>query len=192
MTPGRRPRAAASWVVLLRGINVGGRTSVPMARLRSAVEAAGLAPIRSYIQSGNLVLRSRLDREALEQAVEAVLTSRFRLEVPALARSHDEWGRLGDENPFPDIAERSPQRLMLALSKAPPAPGAVAALRARAGAGERVAATAGGVWIHYPAGAGTSRISPGLLDRAIGSPVTTRNWRTVVKLAEMLEEDAAG
>lgn len=176
-----------AWVVLLRGINVGGRTPVAMAALRAACEAAGLSGVRSYIQSGNLVVRSRLDREALERAVEAVMTSKFRLEVPALARHAEEWAALGDQNPFPDVAASAPARLMLALSKAPPARGAVAALQARATAGEEVAATASGVWIHYPAGAGTSRISPGVLDRVFGSAVTTRNWRTVQKLREMLE-----
>jgi uncharacterized protein (DUF1697 family) len=41
------------------------------------------------------------------------------------------------------------------------------------------------IWIHYADGAGRSRITPGLLDRSIGSPTTTRNLRTVLKLQEL-------
>jgi len=42
------------------------------------------------------------------------------------------------------------------------------------------------MWIHYPEGAGTSKLTPSLIDRAIGSPGTARNWNTVLKLEEML------
>ena len=89
-------------------------------------------------------------------------------------------------NPFPEAAEAQPNRLMMMLSKAPPKPDAVAALPERARDGERIASAGGALWIHYPDGAGTSRLSPSLIDRLIGSPATARNWRTVLKIQEML------
>jgi uncharacterized protein (DUF1697 family) len=74
---------------------------------------------------------------------------------------------------------------MLALSKAPPNPGAVEGLRERAAGGECVAQAGDALWIHYGAGVAGSKLTPALLDRLVGSPVTTRNWRTVLKLGEM-------
>lgn len=68
---------------------------------------------------------------------------------------------------------------------APPRDDAVDGLRERAVNGERVRRVGDVLWIHYPGGAGRSKLSPGLLDRFVGSPVTTRNWRTVRKLAEL-------
>jgi uncharacterized protein (DUF1697 family) len=45
-------------VALLRGINVGGRNKVPMAQLRNGLAARGLADVRTYIASGNVVART--------------------------------------------------------------------------------------------------------------------------------------
>ena len=75
---------------------------------------------------------------------------------------------------------------MLCLSKAAPNADALEGLRARAQDGERLEQVGEALWIHYPAGAGTTKLSPNLLNRLVGSPVTARNWRTVVKLQAML------
>ena len=76
---------------------------------------------------------------------------------------------------------------MLLLSKRPPAKGAAEVIQARARAGERVKQAGDALWFHYPEGAGTSKLTPSLIDRAIGSPGTARNYNTVMKLKEMLE-----
>ena len=75
---------------------------------------------------------------------------------------------------------------MLALCGAPPNEDAVDLLLHRAADGERITRVGDALWIHYAGGAGRSKLSPAILDRAAGSPVTTRNWRTVLKLAEMV------
>jgi uncharacterized protein (DUF1697 family) len=76
---------------------------------------------------------------------------------------------------------------MLLLAKAPPAEGAEAVIEARAQAGERVRRVGDALWFHYPEGAGTSKLTPSLIDRAVGSPATARNYNTVLKLKEMLD-----
>lgn len=77
---------------------------------------------------------------------------------------------------------------MLGLSKAPPQPDAAARLQERATRGERVRLVGDALWIHFPGGVAESRLSPALLDRLAGSPVTTRNWRTVLKLHELARD----
>jgi uncharacterized protein (DUF1697 family) len=47
-----------AFVVLLRGVNVSGKNKLPMADLRAAAEAADFGNVRTYVQSGNLVLNS--------------------------------------------------------------------------------------------------------------------------------------
>ena len=76
---------------------------------------------------------------------------------------------------------------MLLLSKAPPGAGAEATIEARGRDGERVRRAGDALWFHYPNGAGTSKLTPSLIDRAVGSPATARNYNTVIKLKEMLE-----
>jgi uncharacterized protein (DUF1697 family) len=75
---------------------------------------------------------------------------------------------------------------MLMLPKSQPACGAEAAIQERARDGELVKLVGDALWVHFPGGSGTSRLSPSLIERLTGSPVTSRNWRTVLKLHEML------
>jgi uncharacterized protein (DUF1697 family) len=77
---------------------------------------------------------------------------------------------------------------MLALSKAAPKSDAVKGLRERAANGERVIRVGDALWIHFRSGVARSKLSPALLDRLAGSPVTTRNWRTVLKLDELARQ----
>ena len=173
-----------SFIALLRGINVGGRTSIPMADLRALAEEIGLSDVRTYIQSGNLMFEAE-QPDGLEERLEAAIGKMF-LPVPVIVRSAGEWAGYAASNPFPEAAEAEPNRLMMMLSKRPPEADAASALQERARDGERVAIAGGALWIHYPGGSGTSKLSPSLIDRAVGSPATARNWRTVLKICEML------
>lgn len=172
-------------VALLRAVNVGGRT-LPMAELRALAGEIGWADAATYIQSGNLLFTAEGERAALEAKLEAAIAARFDMEVPAIVRTAAEWARYPAGCPFPEAAEAEPNRLMLYLSKRPPAAGAADSIAARASAGERVALAGDALWIHFPAGSGTSKLTPSSVDRAVGSPATSRNHRTVAKLLEML------
>lgn len=172
-------------IALLRGVNVGGRNRVPMATLRSLATDLGWTDVRSYVQSGNLVFGAAGEPRELEAELEMAIEHHSGLSVPVIVRHAGEWSGYLATNPFPEASEREPNLVMLALSKDPPREGAMEQLRARATQGERVHQSGDALWIHYPRGAGSSKLSPGLLDRLVGSPVTTRNWRTVMEIAAM-------
>lgn len=172
-------------VALLRAVNVGGR-KLPMTELRKLCEGLGWSDVATYIQSGNVVFAADGKPEALERQLEAAIAKRFGFASPVIARSRAEWVKYPSGNPFPRAAKDEPNRLMLLLSKSPPSKGAEAIIQARAQAGEQVKRAGDAIWIHFPNGSGTSKITPSLIDKAIGSPATSRNYRTVVKLQEML------
>jgi len=88
-------------------------------------------------------------------------------------------------NPLPEVARDTPARLLIGVPKRAPVTEAAAALQARARDGEIVAAAGGALWFHYAGGVGTSKLTPALIDRLAGSPVTARNWNTAVKLSEL-------
>lgn len=176
------------FVALLRGINVGGANRMPMAELRDHCAGLGWRAVETYIQSGNVVFTADAKASRLEAELEKEIERRFGLRIPVVVRSAAEWPKLAAANPFPGAAETEPNRLMLILSKKAPDPDAAAAIQERAKADERVAQAGGALWIHYPQGAGTSNLSPSLIDRLVGSPATSRNWRTVLKLKDMLAE----
>jgi len=174
-----------TYIALLRGINVGGQNRVPMDVLRALCEEAGYREVRTYIQSGNVVMAGPGTAEVAEVRLETALARRFDRDIPVVVREATRWAELARSNPL-SRAATVPGYLHLALSKAPPTRGAVEAVRSRAAGGELVErAGPDGLWIYFTQGAGRSKITPTLLDRLVGSPVTARNWNTVLALVDL-------
>jgi uncharacterized protein (DUF1697 family) len=180
-------RGLKQWIALLRGINVGGHNRIAMAELRATCSKLGWRDVRTYIQSGNIVFTADGDSSALEDLLQTAVRERFGHDIQTIVRGRDDWSAHLSDNPFPEASEQEPNLVMLGLSKSMLAGNAAEALQARAAAEERVVGKNGALWIHYANGSARSKLTPALLDRLAGSPVTTRNWRTVSKLAEMLK-----
>jgi uncharacterized protein (DUF1697 family) len=184
------PKRQQGFVALLRGINVGGKNRLPMAQLRAICTEAGCNGVRTHIQSGNIVLASSAAATALEKRLEQAIAQEFHFRIPVLVRSASGWRRYVKNNPFPREAATQGNHVLLCVSKLPPKKTAVAELQQRATQGERVVRKGDALWIHYANGIGRSKLTPALLDRHVGSSVTARNWRTVLKLEEMVRATA--
>jgi uncharacterized protein (DUF1697 family) len=70
-----------AYLVLVRGINVGGKNKVPMAELRSLLEGLGFENVSTYIASGNVFLDSKLDAAKVASKIEAALPKTFALDA---------------------------------------------------------------------------------------------------------------
>lgn len=174
------------YVALLRAVNVGG-AKVPMAQLREVCAGLGWRGVETYIQSGNVVFDSDAPASELEAALEQAIERHFSLVRPVMVRSAAQWSAYAAGSPFPAQERDQPNYLLLGVAKQPLVAGAAEALQARGVAGEQVRQTGEALWFWFPDGSGVSKLTPAAIDKAAGSPVTTRNWRTVQKLAEMLE-----
>jgi uncharacterized protein (DUF1697 family) len=172
-------------VALLRAVNVGGR-KLAMAELRALCAELGWSDVATYIQSGNIVFAAGTKPAAAEAQLEKAVAGRFGMEVPAIVRTRAQWRAYVPPRAFGGAARDEPSRLMMILSKRPPDGDAEAALQARATAGERVKRAGDALWVHFPEGLARSKLTPSLIDRLVGSPATARNYRTVVRLREML------
>ena len=173
-------------VALLRAVNVGGR-KLPMSGLRELCGTLGWTDVATYIQSGNVVFTASGKPHMVEAELEQAIDRQFGLDVPVVIRTAAQWSKLVAANPFDRAARDMPNHLHLLVSKRPPASDAAGKLQAKAQTGETVEPVPGALWIHFPEGVGRSKLTPSLIDKACGSPTTARNYRTVLKLKEMLE-----
>lgn len=172
------------FVVLLRGINVGGHRKVPMADLRALCVEQGFADPRTYVASGNLLVDADGDAPAVAAALDTAIAARFGFRVDLILRSAPAWRAYLDGNPFTDGA---PKAVHLCLTALPPAGDAVDRIAERLLPAERVARVGDAIWIDYGAGVADTRLSPTFLDKAAGSPLTGRNANTVAKLQALIE-----
>jgi uncharacterized protein (DUF1697 family) len=173
---------AVIYVALLRGINVGGRTKIPMAELRDTCSAAGCDDVVTYIQSGNVVLRSRLGAERLRAALEGAIADRFGFRPAVMIRTGAEMAGVVAGNPY---AGRDPAPVHVGFLHAGPDPAAGKCLAAIDCAPEALTVLGRELYLYLPGGMGRAQL-PVRVDRCLRpAEVTVRNWRTVTKLAEL-------
>jgi uncharacterized protein (DUF1697 family) len=184
---GRLPamKRATTYLALLRGINVGGHNKLPMSELRSLASSIGWKDAQTHIQSGNVIFTTSASATVAESQLEQAVARHFSLQIVVVVRSVADWSLYLKGNPFLKEVRTEPDRVMLALARKSPSALAPAALRERAANGERVVQFRDALWFHFPGGVGRTKLSPAVLDRLVGSPVTMRNWRTVKKLDEL-------
>lgn len=180
-----------SRVLLLRGINVGGHNRLPMADLRALVEASGGEDVTTYLQSGNVVCRSDDPPGQLATALAAAIATGAGLTVPVVGRTGDDWLATVAGNPLVDLDD-DPKRLHVTFLDGVPEPARVDGVMTAAEGftPERLAVVGADVFLHIPHGYHEAKLSNAFLERRLGRVATTRNWRTVLALAERVGSDA--
>lgn len=181
------------WVVLLRGINVGGRNRLRMADLRSWLEAGGFRGARTYIQSGNILIRAPVgqDAAAIERAIHDLIGRNAGLDVPVFALRGAELVAAVQDAPagFEDDPDAW-RRDVLFLRPPLTSDAVLAQVPLREGV-DRAWAGAGVVYFaRLDARAGSSYLSK-LTALAIYQQMTVRNWRTSCTLAGMVADACA-
>ena len=149
-----------------------------MPDLTSWLNAAGFANVRTYIQSGNVVLEHD-GRDDLAVRIEDVLRAHAGFEVPVVIRTKDEINRVVARNPFPGTPAT---QLHVAFLAAPPDRATIKAIRKDAFVPEEFAVRGRDVFLHLPNGMGNAKM-PAKLKFLVAA--TVRNWNTVVALAAL-------
>jgi uncharacterized protein (DUF1697 family) len=174
-------------IVLLRGVNLGPRNRIAMPELRKLLEAAGFADVRTYVQSGNIVLSTRRTPEATVTACEKLIAAELGLEIPAVVRTRDELAEVVRRNPLGDVAD-NPKRYQVSFLDGEPDPQVIEQLSAAAADGERIEAIGREIYAWHPDGIARSKLWAALAGKGLGVKATARNWTTVTTLLEMAEE----
>lgn len=172
-------------VVLLRGVNVGGKNRLPMTALVAALERVGGRDVVTYIQSGNaIVSASAAVVRQLPRTLPAALAELAGIEVPVIVRSAAELAAARAGHPFgaDGVDERE---LHVGFLASAPSAARIAALDPARSPGDRCLVRGRELYLHLPRGAGQSKLTSAYLDRVLGTITTVRNWATVAKLVEL-------
>ena len=166
---------------LLRAVNVGGRKLL-MADLRRITLAAGFDAPETLLTSGNVIFGTTVSDAQTSERLAAAILSDLGMATDVMVRDVEQLTGVMAANPFPGQARDEPSRLMVMFLNGDPS-GDVEMLAPACGAKEEVRTGPGCLYIWYPQGAGTSRLTNGLIERRLNLRGTARNWNTVGKLA---------
>ena len=177
-----------TWIALLRGINVGGHQRLPMQDLRTIFETAGSRNVATYIQSGNVVFNADIDNLAAfgDKIGDAVETGHgFRPDIHLLTANT--LRAAIEANPYPE-AVSEPQSLHLTILSEAPQPGRIDSAKKALTDTERFTVIGECLYMHAPDGLARSKFAANVA-RLLDVSATSRNWKTVTKLAAMASQE---
>ncbi len=154
-----------------------------MAALRKTCASIGCVDVATYIQSGNVVLRSALGADVLRDRLASAIDEQLGVQPAVMVRTAGEMADVIRHNPFTDADTAT-----LHVGFLGGAPSADAAERATAigTPPEKLALIGAEIYLHLPNGLGRSKLAAAVINpKLMGATVTVRNWRTVTKLVEM-------
>ena len=159
-----------------------------MPELRAVLSSAGFENVRTYVQSGNVVLSGGgSDSAALGARCEELIAERFGFNVDVIVRTDTELADVVERNPLGDVAV-DPKRYQVSFLEAEPDPEVVARMADKAAGEERLVAIGRELYAWHPAGVARSKLWAALAGKGLGVRATARNWTTVTTLLEMARD----
>jgi len=185
----------ATYIALLRGVNIGGNT-LKMDRLKSLCADLGFDNVRTYVQSGNVLFNCESTALACLKGLEEKLSGQTRLPVTVIIRKPADLKKVLRNNPFPDaVASGAPgadskkpgetARLYVAFLASSPDRARMKALEELSFGRNQFQIAGKEIYLRYAEGYGTSKMTNNLFEKVLAIRATTRNWNTVTKLSEL-------
>lgn len=175
----------ATYIAILRGINVSGHKIIKMERLRAAFDDMGFAHIKTYVQSGNVIFETSEPPAGLAAKIEKKILNEFGFDVPVLTKSSKEMMDIVKRNPFLNDASIDQSKLHVTFLSDDPPRNALELLEPLAAGAEQVRIAGRAVYLHCPNGYGNTKLTNTAIEKKLSCRTTTRNWATTNKLLEM-------
>lgn len=183
-----------TYVVLMRGVNVGGKNKVPMADLRKHLEQLGFSNVSTYIASGNIILQSNKHPNEIKPQIEEALSKSFALDselIKVLVLTHDQLQAIITNKPkgFGEQPKKYHSDAIFLIDM--DAAQAMPVFNPREGV-DKVWPGVGAIYSERL----SSMRTKSRLGKIVGTPayksMTIRSWSTTTKLLQILEKMAIG
>jgi uncharacterized protein (DUF1697 family) len=174
------------YISILRGINVSGQKKILMTDLKVLYEALGFTDVVTYIQSGNVIFKGKKETDSkIAEKIETAMQKKYKFEVPVIIRSFEEIEKVLSSNPFLKKKSTDVERLHVTFLEESPSKENLEAVRKYDFSPDEFIVDGKEVYLHAPGGYGNTKLSNTFFENKLKVKATTRNWKTVNKLAEL-------
>lgn len=174
------------YIILLRGVMPVGKNKLPMGRLREVVAQAGYSGVRTWIQSGNLLVHSSSGKAETAEHIHRLIKEQIGPDLAVIIRSPTEVQKALDDNPFQE--GYSPERVFYTFPQSPMAQEAIERLAAETLKPEELRPGPDCLYLHIPGSAARTKLSNNFLEKVGKVACTTRNKNTLSKLVSLSRE----
>ena len=172
------------FIVLLKGINVGGHKKVPMAELRELLAKCGFLNVKTYIQSGNIVLESHENIKNIENTIQKAIESYFGFKVSTIVKTREDLQRIFNNSPFNNEKKKSSYFMMLHNT---PNADLVKVASEKVYEGEEYYIVNDCIYFYCANGYGQAKFNANYFERKLETFATSRNYNTMLKLLSLSE-----
>ena len=175
-----------TYIVLLRGINVSGQKKIKMAELRKSLEALSAEEVQTYIQSGNIIMKTDdYDEKSLAEAVHQIILKDFGFVVPTLAVDVEAWKEVVNNNPYLTDENLEGGRLYVTFLSDQPSQECINETNAFDCSPDEFTIVGKVIYLNCITGYGKTKLDNNRFERKLKVPATTRNWKTTLKMLEL-------
>lgn len=175
------------YIAILRGINVGGKRRILMADLQSLFVELGFSNVKTYIQSGNVLFDYKENNTDFATLITATVKQNYGFDVPVIIRSEMEWKALAMSNPFLENKKEDINRLYVTLLSNTPKAKDIAMLQSTDYSPDCFEIKGNNIYGYSAGPFHKSKLSNNLFEKKLHSSATTRNWKTVLKILDLLD-----
>jgi uncharacterized protein (DUF1697 family) len=174
------------YVVLLRGINVGGNNKIAMTDLRKLLADLGFSNVITYIQSGNLVFKSEVkDPSLIEEMIKQGIREKFSLNIEVIAKSLEELSKIIRSTPFKEADSSKGEKIYLTFLSKKPSGDLIEKLEKVDGEGDKILVEVKTGYILCKKGYSETVYNNNFIERTLNVIATSRNFQTTKKLEEI-------
>jgi uncharacterized protein (DUF1697 family) len=175
------------YIAILRGINVSGQKKIKMADLKSHLSELNFKNIQTYIQSGNIIFEYESDDIIfLEDAIKSKINEKYGFEVPTIVITQNEIEYVLANNPFINEQGKDPERIYVTFLSDFPSITNIEKLENFNYSPEEYILDGKIIYFFSPHGYGKAKMNNNFFENKLKVEATTRNWKTVNKLFEMM------
>ncbi len=176
-------------ISMLRGVNLGPHNRVRMDDLRALYESLKFENPRSYVQSGNVVFRTKeKNSPTLAKKIQTAIAKKCGCSPEVILRTTEEMRKAVAANPFPDQTKTEPGKVLVTFLVAEPPAGAESPLEKFKDFPEKIHLSGRELYIYFPNGAGRSKVPWSAIEKLLNVTGTARNWTSVLALLDIAEE----
>lgn len=174
---------------MLRGVNIGPRNRIKMDALRAVYESVRLADVRTYVQSGNVLFRTKQENPAtLAKKIQSAIADAFGFRPEVILRTTEEFRRALEANPFAGRRDVEPAKLLVTFLATEPGAEAQVDLRGLKEHPEELHLVGRELYIYFPKGIGASKLPWSSVEKLLKVTGTARNLNSVRAMLEIAEQ----
>ncbi len=175
-----------TFIVFLKGVNIGGHNRVKMDVLKKALTEHRFEHVKTYINSGNLILQSTQEKEKITEQVVHIIRANFGINVDMIIKTADELIDIAEKSPFSTEKENDHARRAVVMLSERVEPVQIQIFKDEGKVNENYYLLDDLLFVYYHNGFAKTKFTTDYIERKLRVIATGRNWNTILKLRDMI------